>query len=450
MTRGGRPLVVATPDVEHYGSLGIEILMALAVARRAGAAVYFVRPPTVTHDGLFELESPEVPVLEPSAATATLLRARLQVSGIQKDFASWRAGLAKECRRELHRELGPLINTGWTPASARNDLRTFRHRLRAYGDDVERLGDETSPYLQRKLLRTPLPVRLRPEAEAEAARQAVSHGIDPAAPLVCIHARESNVAQARRSLATYRDKATDGADDRVRNARIDSYLEACAFLTARGFTIVRLGGATATPLGGMWGPPFRLRPASADPPKREARRRAGGPRPGIVDLAASPARTSLLEVYCLLRSRLVITGESSLASVAYLTNTPRLIVNVSEPFAAYPIRAPGLMLTKAVIDRRTGGRLAHADQLGEEYHRRFRDPRRYQYLDNTPEEILEATREMLDWLDGRWTESAAQRGYHEAIGTAAAALRAESTYLRTLGPDGGFLGDGRIAKVAMP
>lgn len=420
MTRGGRPLVVSTPDVEHYGSLGIEILMALALARRAGAAVYFVRPPVVVHDGLFELESPEVPVLQPSAATATLLRARLRVSEIQQDFARWRAGLAKQCRRELHRELGPLINTGWTPASARNDLRTFRHRLRAYGDASERLRDEASPYLQRKLLRTPLPVRLRPEAEAEAARQAAAHGIDPAAPLVCIHARESNAAQARRSLATYRDKATDGADERVRSARIDSYLEACAFLAARGYTVIRLGAATTTPLR----------------------------QPGIVDLAASPARTSLLEVYCLLRSTLVITGESSVASVAYLTNTPRLIVNVSEPFAAYPIRAPGLMLPKPVIDRRTGGRLTHADQLGEEYHRRFRDPRRYQYLDNTPEEILEATREMLDWLDLRWTESAAQRGYHEAIGVAAAALRAESTYLRTLGPDGGFLGDGRIAKVA--
>src|SRR4029079_16998951 len=33
----------------------------------------------------------------------------------------------------------------------------------------------------------------------------------------------------------------------------------------------------------------------------------------------------------------------------------------------------------------------------------------YAYVDNTPDEILEATEEMLDRLDGRWEENAADR-----------------------------------------
>jgi hypothetical protein len=56
---------------------------------------------------------------------------------------------------------------------------------------------------------------------------------------------------------------------------------------------------------------------------------------------------------------------------------------------------------------------------------------------------------MLEWIDGRWTESQAQRSYHEAIVSAAAQLRQWSRYVRKWGLHDGFLGDGRIARVAL-
>ena len=56
---------------------------------------------------------------------------------------------------------------------------------------------------------------------------------------------------------------------------------------------------------------------------------------------------------------------------------------------------------------------------------------------------------MLDWVDGRWTESDEQRRYHELIMEAASELARRSAYIRKWGLHEGFLGDGRIARVGI-
>ena len=207
----------------------------------------------------------------------------------------------------------------------------------------------------------------------------------------------------------------------MRNARIESYFEVADYLVRRGYTVIRLGDPSMTPVD----------------------------RPGVVDLATSPARTNLLEIYCLLRSDLIVAGESAYVNLICLTNTPILLVNVTEPISACPIRAPGLFLPKTVVDKRDGRRLTSLDLLSLDYHRQFRDTRRFLYVDNSPEEIREATREILEWLAGDWTESAAQHSYHEAIMAAAAQLRRRSKYVRKWGLHEGFLGDGRIARIGL-
>ena len=56
---------------------------------------------------------------------------------------------------------------------------------------------------------------------------------------------------------------------------------------------------------------------------------------------------------------------------------------------------------------------------------------------------------MFEWLDGTWTECQSQRSYHDAIMSAAAKLGRYSAYVRKWGLHEGFLGDGRIARVAV-
>jgi putative glycosyltransferase (TIGR04372 family) len=415
---GGRRVLVSQPNVHHYGHLGLEILMSLAMAKRIGASVFFVRPREVAGAGLFEIDSPEVPVLRPAAPVRGMLRARWVMTDVSEVVREWREDFSAELTREVEREMSPFIHgKTFVPEPMRDRLRGIRTAFHDWAARVEREAKARPSYFQRKLLRAPIAVKLRPEAEAQAAAQAAAFGIAPDAKLVCIHNREPGY---KKGLEIQDRKPEAGRDDRVRNGRIESYFDACDELVARGYTIIRLGDPTMTPVS----------------------------RPGIVDLATSPNRTNLLEIYCLLRSDMLIAGESGLWGVGLLTNTPMLLVNVTEPVAAYPLRAPGLFLPKTIVDRVNGKTLSNMDQLGYPYHRHLRNQRRYIYLDSPPDKIAAAALEMLDYISGSWVESPAQREYHEAIIAANDDLRARIMYVRKWGGDGDFLGDGRIAKAA--
>jgi putative glycosyltransferase (TIGR04372 family) len=413
--QGGRRVMVSTPNVLQYGHLGLEMQASLVVAKRSGACVYFERPPKIAGEALFELESPEVPILRPGPLTGKVLHAHSVASEMLKTLWIRRSEFRGEFRRKLAREIGRHVNKPTTPPLAKDDLRAIRDRLRNSGDRIMR---GRPGYFRRRMLRTEVPVRLNPQSAAEAARQAIAHGIDPAARLVCIHARESGYKLGQEMQDT---KPETGRDDKTRNARIESYFEACDDLVRQGYTVIRLGDPTMTPVL----------------------------RPGIVDLATSPRRTNLLEVHCLLRSDLLIAGESGLFGVGHLLNVPILLVHVTEPIAAYPVRAPGLFVPKRIVDRQTGQPLSHADQVSDAYHLHLRDSRRFLYFDSTPAQIADATREMLDWIAGRWVESEDQRRYHNSIVAAAQALKARSRYARKWGSDRGFLGDGRIARAGL-
>ena len=418
MRFGRRRVLVAKPNERQYGHLGLEFGMSLARARKADAAVYFVRPSTPIGGGLFELESPEVRVLRPTPVVRQLLRTCSSWQQIVDGVDDWSGELREHIEQELVREMTRYVADSEMPQEVREGLRTVRGRIRASLEQLARDRRRRPTYFERRLLRDPVRVRLQSAAADQAAAQARAHGIPEDAPLVCIHAREAGYKFGNEIQDI---KPHDGRDDRARNARIESYFAAVDFLVERGFTVIRLGDPSMTPVN----------------------------HPGVVDLATSPMRTNLLEIYCMLRSSLLIAGESGLAGITYVTNTPFLLVNATEPIAAYPIRAPGLFLSKTVVDKREGRRLASLDLLGLDYHRQFRDMRRYEYVDNSPEDIREATREMLEWVKGNWTESPGQRSYHEAIMSAAAQLWRRSTYVRKWGLHEGFLGDGRIARVGL-
>ncbi len=417
---GGRRVLVARPNDRQYGHLGLEIVMSLASARKEGADVYFVRPQTSLGPGLFELESPDVRVLRPARVLHELFKTCIVLQALRQRMDEFRDAMREQLERELVRESSRYVSDPGMPQEVRKRLRGMRGRLRTSLQDSARdKGARQRPaYFKRLLLREPVPVHLKPSAREEAAKQARAHGIADDARLVCIHAREEGY---KRGGEIHDVKPQAGRNDMARNASIASYLAAVDELVQRGYTVIRLGDSSMTPLM----------------------------HPGVVDLATSPARTNLLEVFCLLRCDFIISGESAFGTLVYLTNTPMLLINATEPIAAYPVRAPGLFLPKTVVDRRDGRRLTSLDLLTLDYHRQFRDMRRYEYIENSPEEIRGATREMLEWIGGHWSESPGQRGYHEAIMCAAVQLWPRSMYVRKWGLHEGFLGDGRIARVAL-
>jgi len=413
-----RRVLIARPNARQYGHLGLEMLMALAEARRAAANVYFVRSRDVPGPGLFELDSREVRVLRLSRAIGKAAAAHLMIGAWRSRSSEWRRQWVDGVRSELIHEFTHHAHKKHVPKDVRYQLRQWRRHLQEGRDALRRPSEAPRSYFQRRLLREPVETHLRPEAEEEARRSARAHGIPDDAPIVAIHARESGYKRGREMQDA---KPETGRDDGARNARIETYFEACDFLVNLGYTIVRLGDPSMTPVV----------------------------RPGIIDIATSPARSNLLEVFLLLRSEFLIAGESGLLGVSYLTNTPLLTVNATEPISAYPIRPDGLFVTKQVIDKESGRRLRQEDFLTETYQNALRSTRRYFYIDNTAAEVAAAAREMRQWVHGERSESPGQRDYHDRIMAAAADLQTRMSYIRKWGLDDGFLGDGRIANVAL-
>jgi hypothetical protein len=161
---------------------------------------------------------------------------------------------------------------------------------------------------------------------------------------------------------------------------------------------------------------------------------------GIVVLAdASP----LLNVLVMLVSRFVICGSIELQHVAYLTNTPSLTLNASDPFIGYPVRDDGLYTVTRAIDLDQNRVLTMTDRLSETY---FRNQRNCGYRGNTPAEVEHAVREMHDGLTHGWRESESQTRFRERVVESGVALAPRVAHVAEWGPDCGFIGDGRLAR----
>jgi putative glycosyltransferase (TIGR04372 family) len=165
---------------------------------------------------------------------------------------------------------------------------------------------------------------------------------------------------------------------------------------------------------------------------------------GAIDLTAHPSRSTLVNLFVLCTARFVICGSLEWQQLAYVANTPSLTVNATDPFAAYPLRADGLLLLRTVLDLDSGRVLTLDDLLSE---RHFRNVRNCGYRDNTAAELTAAVGEMRASLEHGWHESDGQRRFRARATDAAQRLAASTPALAEWAPDSGFIGDGRLARV---
>lgn len=413
-----RRLLVVRPNGLHFGHLGLELLTAYAEARSAGATVCLVKPSHLANPALFHLIPDGIQVFRWPPWTAALVVPRL-----------WTVGLGGRLRLALRRAFERLkddaadalrghIDGTLMPASLRARLRRLRSTLARRAGPSRAYIRVRETYYRRRAIRVPVRVTMPAAAHAEAEAAIAGMGIPPGQPMVAIHAREPGFKQAGLEVQA-KTVSRQGAglrDDSLRNSRIEHYRAAVDRLRAAGYAVVRLGDATMSPLD--W--------------------------PGVPDLATLPEAAPALQVYCLLRSRFLVAGESGPSAVAMLTNTPILTVNATDAIGSYPVRREGLMLLKQVVDRRDGRILAPLELLTEDYYTHLRDPGRFEYRENTSEEIDRAVVEMLERLDGAG-DSPAQVQFRAAATEAAGRLRDRFSYVRKWGTDDGFLGDGGIA-----
>jgi putative glycosyltransferase (TIGR04372 family) len=269
------------------------------------------------------------------------------------------------------------------------------------------------PYFRRLLLREPIPVHLPEPYWQQAAAQAEQLGITPTSKIVIVHAREPGYKVGREV-----QEKGGTRDDSTRNCRIDTYHLAIDYLIDRGYLVVRIGDPTMTPVE----------------------------RPDVVDLASSPLRTDLLELYCWLRSAFFVGCESGPQTVTYLMNKPCLVTNATCPIGSYPVRRDGLYILKRVQEPDTGRMVSLAEMCQVPYLKNLRNTTVYRYIDNTPEEILEAVQEMMELVEHGLTPSQQQLEFKALVEESAVGLRSWLQYVRKWGADGEFTGDGYICR----
>jgi putative glycosyltransferase (TIGR04372 family) len=394
------------------------MLYSLAYARRIGMPVCFLWPDKVANEALLEVDAEDVQILVSrgerllpiALGTAAARLAALRGWG-QLVTSTARAEAVSELGRRLRgpREISPVARS--LIKEQRGSLKGKR-RSAAQGKQA-RTPDPPVTYNRRRLLVDPVATKLRGDAERRGQELAAGFGLDASSRLVCLHVRERGYKLG----AEAQDKGSHAWDDSVRNARIETHMPAVDHLVDRGYTVVRIGDSTMTPVM----------------------------RDGLIDLATSPAKDKLLELWCLFQSRFIMCGESGPLSVSYLTNTPLLTVNATDPVGTFPTRPDGIFLLKTIIDRATGAPLSPSKLLTEEHLRDLRNPERHQFVENTPTQIVEAVEEMLHLLDRRPPESAGQAWYRELV-TEAASRFTHLQYVRKHGSDRGYMGYGRLAR----
>ena len=405
-------VLVCRPNLVQYGHLAMELVMALDEARRRNHAIVLLKSRRAINPSLFDIESPDVRILRHTPLMAAWARLAWALGEIRDRAVRAHRNATHAVREELARELRRHAGDHTLPPR----LRVVVKQLASAAQLPARRRNVGRPYLRRQNVREPVRVRMTDAALQRALRAAQAIGIPHDAPLVVVHARESGFKRGRE--VNDNPRKSEWRDDSLRNARIETYFSAIDELVSRGYIVVRVGDASMTPVR----------------------------RPGVIDLATDPRRIPELDLYCLLRSRFAVLAEAGPGQAALLTNTPTLTVNAADPISSYPIRAHGRYLLKRVDDLETGRRLSLRDMLSERYLRWHRQPTVFRYTDNTPEEILEAVREMLEVVAGPVSETASQARYRELATAAGDALRGRLRYVRKFGPDEGFLGDGLVGR----
>ena len=166
--------------------------------------------------------------------------------------------------------------------------------------------------------------------------------------------------------------------------------------------------------------------------------------PAVVDVTGDTEDARLLERYLIARSAFIICTGPERQRAAYENGTPSLRLDARDPFSAYPIRDNGIFTLATVIDLDTGDVLGIPDLLIARY---FRNSRNCGYRPTGAEEIAAAVAEMIDGVRHGWRDTDAQVRFRRAVADAGVALASQVRDVIEWDAAGGFVGDGRLARV---
>jgi putative glycosyltransferase (TIGR04372 family) len=354
--------------------------------------VFFIRSRRALNTAVTRLECDDPRIIAPDGWTAAGLTILWRLAAPVRVGAPW-----LWVRRSIALAVvGPLYavieRSTWLPRGVRRFLmsrgrvyRRLKREIRTYAgrsdERWKRVYRDQAPARRGTRAaagpgRPPIRLRMPADQEQRAAQEAAALGIDAARPMVTVHVREGGY----RPASGLRQRSWDD----VRNARIATFLPAFRALVKRGYTVVRLGDATMTPV--------QMR--------------------GVVDLATRP-RSRWLDIWCTMRSEFLIGCDSGPSWLAVLLGVPVLTVNAVH--FRDVTRPSDRIICKLARDRATGATLSVSDMLTGEFLRAGFKGDRFECVDNDPSDIRRAAIDMIEVVHGREERSSWQERFNRRL-----------------------------------
>jgi putative glycosyltransferase (TIGR04372 family) len=126
-------------------------------------------------------------------------------------------------------------------------------------------------------------------------------------------------------------------------------------------------------------------------------------RGGLIDYPNTPAKSELMDLYLIKHCRFYIGTTSGILDTAYLFQTPTLSTNATN-FDFRSSNKKDRVLFKRVFDRRNSEVLHFKEAI--HFYDEIMSPswsERFDYVENTSEELLDATVEFIDSLSNKKT-----------------------------------------------
>ena len=383
------PQTTASGKPAAYGAFLRSVDQAVRSAAALNAVLFLIRPPKPINAAIYDLDSPDVRIIGQSGWNARLLRMVWWAATPVRygsPLAWFVSGAALRARSVTEAVKGWTRRQGWRQVDRVLDrcghtcrLVSNRYEKRAAAAWRALCAEGRARARATDSKRHRVRLRLRRDAQAAVDRLAQAAGLDPARPMVLLHARESG----------YRQRPAERQQqlDRLRDARIETYGPAVMWMVERGYQVIRIGDATMTPC----------------------------PWPDVVDLAKAPWRIDAFELWVALNSRFFVCGDSGPYLLALLGGVPCVSVNTFR-LGYNTVGAKDLYIAKRVFDRAQDRFLSVAEQLEEKFVHGPIDVDRYEWTDNTPDDIREAVEDMVAALDDPGvSRTPAQRRHDELL-----------------------------------
>jgi len=215
----------------------------------------------------------------------------------------------------------------------------------------------------------PALLHLRAEHHARGEKFLAEIGVPTGAWFVCVHDRDLGYSTEDDSVHSYR------------NTKVENLLPAIREIVARGGWCIRMGEPSTKPLTAMV---------------------------GVIDYAHHASRSADLDIFLCASCRFFLGNTSGLFLVSSVFGIPSALTNQT-PFAATGFR-PGDLSIPKLIKRRGNTAFINAAEILSSPISNFRMSRFYtdariDLVENSAEEILDLTLEMLDSLEGHFDES---------------------------------------------